>query len=109
VFPHTVPLNDVALLCAAVYNLCVQDSWGYPLRPCNGCGNRKEPMDGGVGGTLWRIMNIPSGYNRLYTTMHKAGKDDSDERVVAVLEIPPIVSPETAVRAAIVAETRRKK
>jgi hypothetical protein len=109
VFPRAVPLNEVALLCAAVYNLRVQDSWGYPLRPCNGCGNGEEPMGGGMGGTLWRIMNIPSGYNGSYTTMHKAGKDDSDERVVAVLELPPIVSPETAVRAAIVAETRGKK
>ena len=37
------------------------------------------------------------------------GKDHSDERFVAVLEIPPVVSLETAVKVAIVAEVRGKK
>jgi hypothetical protein len=36
-------------------------------------------------------------------------KDDSDERYVAVLEIPSVVSPETAVKVAIVAEVKGKK
>jgi len=40
---------------------------------------------------------------------HKDGKDDSDERFVAVLKIPPVTSPETAVKVAIVAEVRDKK
>ena len=46
---------------------------------------------------------------RAYAWSHKAGKDDSDERFVAVLEIPPVTSPETAVKVAIVAEVRDKK
>jgi hypothetical protein len=37
------------------------------------------------------------------------GKDDSDEKFVAVLEIPPVVSPETAVKVAIVAEVKNKQ
>jgi hypothetical protein len=46
---------------------------------------------------------------RCFAWSHKAGNDDSDERFVAVLEIPPVVSPETAVKVAIVAEVRGKK
>ena len=46
---------------------------------------------------------------RCYAWSHKAGKDDSDERFVAVLEIPPVVSPETAVKVAIAAEVKGKK
>jgi hypothetical protein len=36
-------------------------------------------------------------------------KDDSDERFVAVLEIPPVTSPETAVKVAIAAEVKGKQ
>jgi hypothetical protein len=46
---------------------------------------------------------------RCFAWSHRDGKDDSDERFVAVLEIPPVVSPETAVKVAIVAEVRGKK
>jgi len=46
---------------------------------------------------------------RAYAWSHRAGKDDSDERFVAVLEIPPITSPETAVKVVIAAEVKRKK
>ena len=46
---------------------------------------------------------------RCFAWSHRAGKDDSDERFVAVLEIPPVTSPETAVKVAIMAEVRGKK
>jgi hypothetical protein len=46
---------------------------------------------------------------RCYAWSHWAGKDNSDERFAAVLEIPPVVSPETAVKVAIAAEVREKK
>jgi hypothetical protein len=46
---------------------------------------------------------------RAYAWSHKVGKDDSGEKFVTVLEIPPEVSPETAVKVTIVAEVRRKK
>ena len=42
-----------------------------------------------------------------YAWSHRAGKDDSDERFVAVLGVPPIVSPVTAVRASIVADSKK--
>ena len=44
-----------------------------------------------------------------YAWSHADGKDDLDETSVAVLEIPPVESPITAVRVAIVAEARGKK
>jgi hypothetical protein len=46
---------------------------------------------------------------RCYAWSHLDGPDDKDERFVAVLEIPPIVSPVAAVRAATVAEAKGKK
>jgi hypothetical protein len=47
--------------------------------------------------------------SRITTPHIESQKDDSGERFVAVLEIPPVVSPETAVKVAIVAEVRGKK
>jgi hypothetical protein len=46
---------------------------------------------------------------RAYAWSHRDGKDDKDERFVAVLEIPPVTSPETAVKVAIAAEVKGKK
>jgi hypothetical protein len=46
---------------------------------------------------------------RAYAWSHKAGKDDSDERFVAVLEIPPVKDPQTAVQVAVAAEVKGKK
>ena len=39
---------------------------------------------------------------RCYGWSHREGKSDKGERFVTVLEIPPVVSPETAVRVQIV-------
>ncbi len=44
-----------------------------------------------------------------YGWSHNEGKDDKGERFVTVLQIPPVISPETAVKVAIVAEVRTKK
>jgi len=46
---------------------------------------------------------------RAYAWSHVAGKDDSDERFVAVLEIPPVDSPQAAVKVAIAHEVREAK
>lgn len=46
---------------------------------------------------------------RAYAWSHRHGKDDKDERFVAVLEIPPVTSPETAVKVAVAAEVKGKK
>jgi hypothetical protein len=57
---------------------------------------------------VFTLANHPKA-KRCFAWSHKDGKDDSDEKFVAVLEIPPVVSPETAVKVAIVAEVRGEK
>ena len=44
---------------------------------------------------------------RCYAWSHVDGADDDDERFVAVLEIPPVESPVTAVRLQIVADAKK--
>jgi hypothetical protein len=44
---------------------------------------------------------------RAYAWSHREGKDDKGERFVAVLEIPPVESPQTAVKVAIVSEVKK--
>ena len=44
-----------------------------------------------------------------YGWSHREGKDDKGERFVTVLQIPPVISPETAVKIAIAAEVKGKK
>jgi hypothetical protein len=46
---------------------------------------------------------------RCYAWSHLDGDNDERTRFVAVLEIPPVVSPETAVKVAIAAEVKEKK
>jgi hypothetical protein len=43
---------------------------------------------------------------RAYGWIHREGKNDEGERFVAVLEIPPVESPVTAVRASIMADAK---
>ena len=45
---------------------------------------------------------------RAYAWSHLDKPDDSEERFVAVLEIPPVVSPVTAVRASIIADKKKR-
>lgn len=46
---------------------------------------------------------------KAYAWSHPEGPDDAGERFVAVLEIPPVESPITAVRASIVADSKKTK
>src|SRR5260221_4265909 len=46
---------------------------------------------------------------RCYGWSHREGPNDSGERFVTVLQIPPVTSPETAVKIAILNEARTKK
>jgi hypothetical protein len=43
---------------------------------------------------------------RAYAWSHKAGANDRETRYITVLELPPVDSPETAVKAAIMAEIK---
>lgn len=67
------------------------------------------------GQTVWKgeveVFDL-SGHpkaKRAYGWSHKAGKDDTDERFVAVLEIPPVDSAVIAVRVSLVKEIRKLK
>jgi hypothetical protein len=64
------------------------------------------------GETVWsgnvEVFNIrghPKA-KRAYAWAHASGEEDKGKRYVAVLELPPVTSPETAVRAAIMREIR---
>src|SRR5271168_3098368 len=46
---------------------------------------------------------------RAYGWSHRDGPDDQGERFVTVLELPPVDSPQSAVKVAIVAEVKGKK
>jgi hypothetical protein len=67
------------------------------------------------GGTVWKgdvevydLTGHPKA-KRAYAWSHSDGKNDERERFVAVLEIPPVVSAETAVRVQIVKDVKGKK
>jgi len=47
--------------------------------------------------------------SRAYAWNHASGPDDKDTRFVAVLGIPPVDTPQDAVRASIVAESKSRK
>jgi hypothetical protein len=67
------------------------------------------------GQTIWKghvevfDLNGHSKAKRAYAWSHRDGKDDLDERFVGGLEIPPVESPESAVKVAIAAEVKGKK
>lgn len=46
---------------------------------------------------------------RAYAWSHVAGTNDQETRYVAVLELPPVTSPQTAVRAAVMAEIQNER
>ena len=67
------------------------------------------------GETLWTgdvevftIRGHPKA-KRAYAWSHATGKNDKAKRYVAVLELPPVDSPETAVKVAIASEIRNER
>ena len=67
------------------------------------------------GQTVWQgevevfdLFNHPKA-ETCYAWSHAEGPDDKGERFVTVLEIPPVESPVTAVRASIVADKKKGK
>jgi hypothetical protein len=67
------------------------------------------------GQTIWQgnvevfDLNGHPKAKRAYAWSHLDGEQDERTRFVAVLEIPPVTSPETAVKVAIAAEVKGKK
>jgi len=69
-----------------------------------------------IGGqTVWKgevkvfDMHGPDKAKVCYDGPHPEGSNDKGERFAAVLQIPPVIAPETAVRASVVADSRRFK
>ena len=67
------------------------------------------------GETVWKgvveqfeLVGHPKA-KRCYAWSHRDGPIDSEERFVAVLELPPVDSPQSAVKVAIVAEIKRNR
>ena len=67
------------------------------------------------GQTVWQgevevfdLYNHPVA-KRAYAWSHRDGVNDEGERFVTVLEIPPVESPITAVRASIMADRQKRK
>lgn len=54
---------------------------------------------------VFQIRGHPKA-QRVYAWAHLDGDKDQGKRYVAVLELPPVTSPETAVKAAVMAEIR---
>jgi hypothetical protein len=67
------------------------------------------------GKTVWRgdveVFDLTAHpkAQRCYAWSHLDGQEDECTRFVAVLEIPPVVGPQEAVKAAIVAEIKQRK
>lgn len=89
------------------------------IRDLHGCGSNhvasvpvREVFNGK---TLWdgtvEVFDLKAHpkAKRCYAWSHLDKPDDSQQRFVAVLEIPPVTSPETAVIVAIAAEIREKR
>jgi|SRR5215207_2829509 len=67
------------------------------------------------GETVWKgeveifsLIDHPTA-KRCFAWAHATGEDDKGKRYVAVLELPPVVSAQTAVRAAIIDEARKQQ
>ena len=87
------------------------------IRDLHGCGSKhieSVPVHEVFRGqTVWQgivevfDLNGHPKAKRCYAWSHREGRSDEGERFVAVLEIPPVESPETAVRASIVADAKK--
>jgi hypothetical protein len=103
----------------------VKNKWNYLLRAksaiedmhkCSTFYLRTQLVDETVGGkTVWigdveifALIGHPKA-KHCYAWSRRDGNTGEGERFVAVLEIPPVVSPTTAVRASIVSDAKKGK
>ena len=68
----------------------------------------KAKQSGKGDSEVFDLMGHPKA-KRAYAWSHCDGKDDQDERFVAVLEIPPVTSAKTAVKISIVSDVKQSK
>jgi len=95
---------DIANLRDAIRRLHGCEAVHLMSSPVNEQFQGRTVWDGKV--EVFDLIGHPKA-KRCYAWAHK--QDDGSDRYVAVLEIPPVDSPITAVRAAIVAESKSRK
>lgn len=94
--------------------LCRLKSAIEDLHKCSACYLRTQSVDETVRGeTVWigdvEIFAL-TGHRkakRCYAWNHSEGRKDQGKWFVVVLKIPPVISPETAVRASIVSDSKK--
>jgi hypothetical protein len=83
------------------------------LHGCGAIHRRTVPVhEAFCGKTIWQgdveifdLIRHPKA-KRCYAWSHVAGEDDTDERFVAVLELPPVDGPQAAVKVAVASEIK---
>jgi hypothetical protein len=84
------------------------------LHKCSACYLHTQLVDESVGEkTAWigdvevfALTRHPKA-KHCYAWNHREGNKDQGERFVAVLEVPPVISPQTAVRASIASDSKK--
>jgi hypothetical protein len=90
----------------------------FVIRDLHGCGSKHVKTvpvhEVFRGQTVWQgevevfdLVGHPKA-KRAYAWSHREGQNDEGERFVAVLELPPVISPVTAVRASIMADAKKR-
>jgi hypothetical protein len=102
----------------------VKNKWDYldrlkmtieDLHKCSACYLRTQLVDESVGKKITWIGDVevfaltghPKAKICYAWSHHKRKNDEAEERIFAVLEIPPVDSPQTAVRADIVSDAKK--
>ncbi len=96
----------IAQLQTAIRNLHGCESQYLETVPVTETFQGKTVWQGDV--EVFEIRGHPKA-THAYAWSHKAGKGDKETRYITVLQIPPVTSPETAVRAAIAAEIQNER
>lgn len=96
----------IARLQVAVSQLCNCGAVWHSTVPVHEVFNGQTVWDGDV--EVFALNSHPKA-KRAYGWSHREGEYDEGERFVVVLELPPVISPETAVRASIMADAKKRK
>jgi hypothetical protein len=96
----------IARLQQVIFHLHHSDSVWIETVPVHEVFNGKTLWRGNV--EVFTLSSHPKA-KRAYGWSHVAGNDDTDERFVTVLEIPPVISAETAVKVAVASEIKQER
>ncbi len=99
-------MDYIAELQAAILNLHGCTSQYVETVPVTETFNGKTVWQGEV--EVFDIRGHPKA-KRAYAWGHATGEDDQARRYITVLELPPVTSPQTAVRAAVMSEIKNAR